>query len=175
MLEALGRVEEAQAFRWACFERDLSVEHLRAFLKRLPDFDDIEAEERAMAHAAAHSNPLATLQFFLAWPDLRRAAELLVRRHDEINGDHYEYLAPAAETLSERHPLAATLALRAMIDFTLTNARSKRYGFAAQHLGVCAELASRIENFGAFETHDSYLDRLKTQHGRKFGFWSHVT
>ncbi len=125
-----------------------------------------------MAYATTHPSLLVTLQFFLAWPDLRRAAELLVRRHDEINGDQYEYLAPAAEILSERHPLAATLALRAMIDFTLTNARSKRYGYAAQHLGVCADLASRIEDFGAFETHEAYLGQLKSQHGRKFGFWS---
>ncbi len=42
-LEGLGRGDEAQAFRWECFERDLSVDHLRAYLKRLPDFEDIEA------------------------------------------------------------------------------------------------------------------------------------
>jgi hypothetical protein len=172
VLETLGRGEEAQAFRWACFERDLSVEHLRAYLKRLPDFDDIEAEERAMAHAMAHPSLLTAMHFFLAWPALACAADLLIQRHDEIDGDHYEYLAPAAETLSERHPLAATLALRAMIDFTLNKARSKRYGYAAQHLGTCADLGRSIEDFGEFETHDAYLARLKTQHGRKFGFWS---
>jgi hypothetical protein len=37
VLEALDRKDEAQAFRWTCFERDLSGEHLRAYLKRLPD------------------------------------------------------------------------------------------------------------------------------------------
>ena len=171
-LEALGRGDEAQAFRWACFERDLSVEHLRAFLKRLPDFEDIEAEERAMAHAAAHPGLLRSLGFFLDWPSPDCAARLLIDRHGEINGDHYEFLAPAAETLSDRHPLAATLALRAMIDFTLTTARSKRYGYAARHLSTCADLARGIEDFGTFETHDAYLARLKAQHGRKFGFWS---
>jgi hypothetical protein len=171
-LEALGRGDEAQAFRWACFERDLSVQHLRAFLKRLPDFEDIEAEERAMAHAAAHPGLLRSLGFFLDWPSPDCAARLLIDRHGEINGDHYEFLAPAAETLSDRHPLAATLALRAMIDFTLTTARSKRYGYAARHLSTCADLARGIEDFGTFETHDAYLARLKAQHGRKFGFWS---
>ena len=61
-----------------------------------------------------------------------------------------------------------------MIDFTLTHARSKRYGYAAQHLGTCSYLARSIEDFGAFETHDAYLARLKAQHGRKFGFWSMI-
>ncbi|PRX27410.1 hypothetical protein SAMN05216257_1183 [Meinhardsimonia xiamenensis] len=172
VLEALGRLDEAQALRWETFERTLSVEHLRAYLKRLPDFDDIEAEERAMAQATAHPSLLAALQFFLDWPALDRAAELLVARHSEIDGDHYEYLVPAAEALSERHPLAATLALRAMIDFTLTKARSKRYRHAADHLTECARLAEDIQDFGAFETHEAYVARLKKEHGRKFGFWS---
>lgn len=171
-LEALGRGEEAQAFRWDCFERTLSDRYLRAYLKRLPDFDDIEAEERAMAHAMAHPSLLHALQFFLEWPALDRAAELLVARHSEMDGDHYEYLVPAAEALSERHPLAATLALRAMIDFTLTKARSKRYRHAADHLTECARLAEDIQDFGAFETHEAYVARLKKEHGRKFGFWS---
>jgi len=171
-LEGLGRGDEAQAFRWECFERDLSVDHLRAYLKRLPDFEDIEAEERAMDHAMKHASLFTALQFFLAWPSISHAADLLIQRHLEIDGDRYEYLAPAAETLSERHPLAATLALRAMIDFTLTKARSKRYGYAAEHLSTCVELAGRIEDFGELETHDAYLAQLKSQHGRKYGFWS---
>jgi len=171
-LEALGRSDEAQAFRWETFERTLSAEHLRGYLKRLPDFDDIEAEERAMAHAMAHPNLLAALRFFLDWPALDHAAELLLSRHAEIDGDHYECLVPAAEALAERHPLAATLALRAMIDFTLNAARSKRYRYAAEHLVECARLAREIPNFGAFETHDAYVARLKEEHGRKHAFWS---
>ena len=173
VLEALDRNDEAQAFRWACFERDLSPDYLRTFLKRLPDFEDIEAEERAMAHAAAHPGLVPALGFFLDWPSPNRAARLLIDRHSEINGDRYEFLVPAAEALSERYPLAATLALRAMIDFTLTTARSKRYGYAAQHFAECAELASMIDDFGAFETHDIYVARLKAQHGRKYSFWEH--
>jgi hypothetical protein len=175
VLEALDRKDEAQAFRWSCFESTLNSEYLRDFLKRLPDFEDIEAEERAMDHAAAHSRVTPALGFFLDWPSPDRAARLLIDRHAEINGDHYEFLVPAAEALSERHPLAATLALRAMIDFTLSKARSKRYGYAAQHLAECAALASRIENYGTFEPHATYVARLKQEHGRKSGFWGHVT
>ncbi len=128
-----------------------------------------------MAHAAAYPSLLAALAFFLDWPAPDRAAELLLTRHEEIDGNHYEYLVPAAEALSERHPLAATLALRAMIDFTLTRARSKRYRHAAGHLDTCARLARDIADFGAFETHDAYLARLKKEHGRKFAFWSLTT
>jgi hypothetical protein len=171
VLEALDRKEEAQAFRWTWFESTLESEYLRDFLKRLPDFEDIEAEERAMDYAAAHPRVTPALGFFLDWPSPDRAARLLVDRHSEINGDHYEFLVPAVEAISERHPLAATLALRAMIDFTLLQARSKRYGYAAQHLAECAALAERIEDYGTFELHATYVARLKQEHGRKYGFW----
>jgi len=76
VLDALDRKEDAQAFRWACFERDLAGEHLRDYVKRLPDFEDIEAEERALAHAAGHTDLLAALAFFLNWPSLAHAARL---------------------------------------------------------------------------------------------------
>jgi hypothetical protein len=174
VLEALDRHEDAQAFRWECFQRDLSVDHLRAYLKRLPDFDDIEAEDRAMAHAAAYPDPLAALAFFLTWPSLTRAAGLLIDRQSQIDGDHYELLVPAAEALAEKHPLAATVALRAMIDFTLNEARVKRYGYAAQHLATCSELAERVHDFAPIEPHDAYVARLKLKHGKKTGFWSQV-
>jgi hypothetical protein len=64
--------------------------------------------------------------------------------------------------------------LRAMIDFTLSKARSKRYGYAAQHLAECAELAGKIEDYRTFEPHDVYVARLKQEHGRKSGFWTRV-
>ena len=57
VLEALGRSEEAQSFRWACFERSLRADHLRAYLKRLPDFDDIEAEQRALGFVIGVEDP----------------------------------------------------------------------------------------------------------------------
>ena len=87
VLEALGRADEAQAARWSCFERSLSTEHLRAFLKRLPEFDDVEAEERALDHAARSGDMLEALSFLVSWPALDRAAALVLARADELDGD----------------------------------------------------------------------------------------
>jgi hypothetical protein len=172
VLDALGRGEEAQAARWSCFERALSAEHLRAYLKRLADFDDVEAEHRAFDHTERYESLLQALAFFVSWPALDRAARLVIRRALELDGDHYEILGPAANALAGKYPLAATLILRAMIDFTLTKARSSRYRHAARHFLECASLAAAIDNFGAFETQDAYAARLKAAHGSKSGFWS---
>ncbi len=175
VLEALGRGDEAQAARWSCFERALSAEHLRAYLKRLPDFDDVETEERALDYAERYNSLLQALAFLVSWPALDRAARLVTRRAAELDGDHYEILAPAADALAAKHPLAATLALRAMIAFTLTKARSSRYRHAARHFMECESLAAAIKEFGAFETHAAYAVRLKAEHGRKSGFWSLIS
>lgn len=174
-LDALGRGDDAQAARWSCFERALSAEHLRAYLKRLPDFDDVEAETRALDHAERYESLLQALAFFISWPALDRAARLVTRRTGELDGDHYEMLSPAADALAGKHPLAATLVLRAMIDFTLAKARSSRYRHAARHFLECASLASSVADFGAFETHEAYAARLKAEHGRKSGFWSLIS
>lgn len=62
VLEALGRDDEAQAMHWSCFERSLSLSHLRDYLKRLPDFDDIDAETRAFEFARTYRSLLGALR-----------------------------------------------------------------------------------------------------------------
>ena len=172
MLDALGRPEEAQAVRWTCFERWLSAPHLRAYLKRLRDLDDLEAEECALDLVQGTKDVHPALVFLLTWPALDRAAALVVRRAADLDGDHYEILTPAAEALAGPHSLAATLALWAMIDFVLTHSRSSCYRHAARHLMECASLASSVTVWGGFEPHETYVACLKAEHGRKSAFWS---
>nr|WP_272213019.1 DUF6880 family protein [Marinicella sp. W31]MDC2878957.1 hypothetical protein [Marinicella sp. W31] len=173
-LEALGREDDAQKFRWQCFESSLEQQHLRDYLKRLPDFDDLEAEEKAMAWIAEYPGVHQALLFLIEWPALREANALILDRYAEFDGNHYEYLTPASETLKEKYPLAASLLLRAMIDFSLKNARSSRYKHAARHLIECEALAMHIDDFGTAAPHHTYLAKLQRDHGRKSGFWTAV-
>lgn len=170
-LEALERSEEAQAYRWTCFEQSLNDQHLREFLRRLPDFDDMEAEERAHSYAQAFPDVHRALAFFLHWPSLDEAAKLVTARQAEFDGDLYELMGSAAEALQDKHPLAATILLRSMIDFTLDRARSSRYKHAARHLAECQALAPHIDGYGSAESHDAYVAGLKYRHGKKQGFW----
>jgi hypothetical protein len=171
LLEELGRSVDAQAFLWACFERSLEARHLRAYLKKLPDFDDVEAEARAMAHVLTYPDMRHALDFLIKWPALDRVNRLVLDRYGELNGDFYELLTPAADALEPRYPLAATLMRRAMIDFALNKARVKRYPHAARHLVECAKLDARIEDYGQHPTHEAYEQALRLAHGRKRGFW----
>ena len=174
VLDALGRHDEAQAMRWSRFESDLDDEALRSYLKPLPDFDDVETEQRALDFAMDYPDPLASLEFLVQWPALDRAARLVEGRLEELSGDVYEVLSPAADALEAKYPLSATLLRRAMIDFALVNGRSKRYGYAARHLMQCDGLSAAIPDFGRFPKHATYRTQLKADHGRKWSFWEKV-
>jgi hypothetical protein len=171
-LTALGRTADAQAFRWQSFTTTLNAAHLRAHLKHLPDFEDIEAEDRAKAHALAFKDAHAALRFFLDWPDLHHAARLVETRGTALDGDRQSELEAAAEALRSRYPLAAVLLWRRMIEAILRHARSKSYGVAANLAMDCAAADTEIETYGAHESHETFLARLRRRYPRKPAFWA---
>src|ERR1700756_1510529 len=97
------------------------------------------------------------------WAPMDACAATLRR----VDGNHYEILTPPAEGRAGKHPLAAMLVLRAMVDFSLRNNRSGRYRHAARHLLECSSLGSAIEDFGRFEPHYAYEARLRREQRRK--------
>ena len=106
LLEAESARQEAQDLRWSLFERDLSAPVLRDYLSRLPDFDDVEALDRAFAYALAHPDFEVALRFLMDWPAYREAASLVLARPSEARR-----LGPKAldwaSRLAQRFPEAA--------------------------------------------------------------------
>ncbi|MBM5816768.1 MAG: hypothetical protein FJ083_09345 [Cyanobacteria bacterium K_Offshore_surface_m2_239] len=174
VLEALGRGDEAQGLRWQVFSQTLSIPLLRDYLRRLEDFTDGEAEERAFAVVEQHPSPLAALHFLVCWPALSRAARYVIKHGHAWDGDAYDIYAPAAERLSADHPQAASLLLRSMVVFALSMGRSKRYRHAAEHLRQCERLEARIEDWQGLESHASFVGRLRDAFGQKWSFWQLV-
>lgn len=159
-LEADGQAQAAQAVRWTAFEQRLSADRLRAYLKRLPDFDDVVAEDKAMAFVASFKSFPAALRFFLAWPAVSQAAALVLARSEEVDGDDYEGLEAAALALEGRYPLAASLLYRAMIARTLRFNRRDRFADAERWIDDLGTLAPQIAEFGEFETHSDFVGRV---------------
>ncbi|SHK31349.1 hypothetical protein SAMN02745194_04669 [Roseomonas rosea] len=171
-LDALGRREEAQALRWGAFRRWLTPQHLRPYLRGLPDFDDVEAEDRAMAHALAHPDRNLALSFLVSWPNLEAANRLVRAHHGEMDGRDYGRLRAAAEALAERYPAAATLLHRTLAEDVLRRASSRQYGYAVRDVRACASLAPLLPAEPGLENHAVFLARLRREHGRKAGFWA---
>ena len=133
-LEQAGQGDAAQQARWASFERTLSVERVRAFTGRLADFDDVEAEGRAFAFAAASADFQNGLRFLMEWPALPEAASMIQIRSEEISLP-VELAELWASRLSRRQPRAANLLLR----------RAAAAAFQRRDFATCDRLTSEAD------------------------------
>ena len=111
----------------------------------------------------------------VSWPALDRATALVIEQAANLEGVFDHILTLAADALAAGHPLAATLALRAMIDFALSVGQSIHDENLARHLLECSSLTSAIQNFGVFETHEAYEARLNREYERKLLFGNRIT
>lgn len=155
-LERSGNAEGAQAERWAAFERTLSPLHLRAYLKRLADFDDVIAADRAFALAAA--GPFTRgLAFLMDWPALAEAAAMVEARRMEIAAEPSDLIEWSAR-LEGRYPAAALLLLRAAIAHGWRD-RAVRDEIE-RWVDDAAALANRVGAGRSLEPHESFMARL---------------
>jgi hypothetical protein len=173
-LEALDRTDDAQAFRLACFERSLNADLLRAYIKRLPDFDDEEALDKALDYARDYPDLAKSLAFLIEWPSLKHASARICKDAEKLDGNSYVWLTELGKTFDENHPLAATLVRRSMVEFALTHAKTKRYKYVARHIRECQASAAHIDDWHQYPDHDAWVTPLMRDHARKFGVWDHV-
>ena len=108
VLDAEGNRQEAQDLRWSLFERDLPAPVLRDYLSRLPDFDDVEALDRAFVHASSHPDFEAAMRLLMDWPAHREAAALVLTRPREARQPR-PISADWGSRLAQRYPEAADI------------------------------------------------------------------
>jgi len=137
-LDRSGQGDAAQEARWASFERTLSVERAKAFVRRLADFDDVEAEEKAFAHAARHEDFARGLRFLMDWPAYGEAGRMILARPDEIEVSPEDAELWAAR-LRARQPKAAHLLLR----------KAAAQAFRRRDFKTCDRLTHEAEAIGA--------------------------
>ncbi len=167
-LDDLGRPDDAQALRYAWFEKSLSTEHLNDYLRKLPDFEDFEARDKATEIALRHDDVHRALAFLIELPDLGAADRLVGERIDELNGRHYELLDECARFLAAEYPTSAARLYRLMVTSILDRASANQYGYAVRDLKEAENLsldATRIEG------HETFILSLRRDHGRKWKFW----
>lgn len=159
-LERSGDTEAAQSERWEAFERTLSPDHLKAYLKRLADFDDVVATDKAMEIAARHTPFAEGLAFLIEWPAYLEAARMVMDRPDDIGGD-IESLTEWANRLEGRYPSAALLLVRAALRACWRDPRLRDQAEALMH--EAESLAARLGDARDLESHEVFLDRLTSR------------
>lgn len=170
-LEKLDRGDEAQLCRLSGYHQTLDADLLRQYLKRLPDFDDIEAEDEALDFARQSPDADGALGFLLRWPSLERAASLVIERFTLITSDDDDLLLLGATKLAPRYPLAAIVLLRKLINAILMQSRSRDYARAAEYLSDAEHLSAHIDDFADFEPHKAYVAKLHANFRHRQDFW----
>jgi hypothetical protein len=158
-VERSGDVAAAQALRWEAFERTLSRDQLAAYIKRMADFDDVVAADKAFAHAAAWPDMMAGLSFLMAWPALPEAAAMILARRAQIDGGDHR-LADWAGRLEARQPLAALILLRRFITGAIRRGGSKLDPELVSHLAHAEAIFERAARSKDVEPHDSFVAGL---------------
>lgn len=172
-LEAIGRKDELRDFLWRSFRQRPDADRLRKYLRLLPDFDDIEAEDEARAIAADHADAHAALRFFVDRSDLTEAAALVLARSGGLDGNIPD-LAACAEALEGGYPLASVLIRRRIISSLLRNGSAADDRRAADQLKACATTDMIIPDYGDFPDHISFLEKLGRAHRGRRAFWSRI-
>ena len=135
ILDRLKRREDAQELRWREFGETLDPNVLKLYLSRLDDFAEFDELDRALALAKEHEDIYLGLDFFLAWPRLDLAAAHVLRHSHDWEGRHYDDLAPAAEALSAKEPLAAVVLYRVLVEDILRRGIGMAYPHAGRYVG----------------------------------------
>lgn len=172
--DAMKDRDRAQTIRWREFMDSLDAQVLRAYISKLPDFAEFEELDKAFALVMSSEKLSAALEFLVEWPRLDLASDFVMRNAGKWSDVHFDWIDPAAEVLAQDYPVAATILYRSMIEDVLTHRTSADYVEGASFYLRLREIASRLPATLPFATHDSFLARLRKNHGRKYMFWNVV-
>ena len=170
-LELNGNYAEAEQERILWFDKTLSSEVYGQILSNAkPQFKE-EFKKSALEKAFNFFNPHAAVNFLIEAQEFEECGRFVYLKANQLSGDSYYILRPAAKVLQQIDPLASTLLYRKMIQSVLDKAKSKYYSYAGQDLALCTVLSTKISDWREYEPHDNYFTQMNELHKRKVSFW----
>ncbi|WP_371419593.1 DUF6880 family protein [Labrenzia sp. THAF82] len=144
LLDALSENSAAQALRWRCFDEVLSADIPREYLKQLPDFEDVEAEERL--HICARKSRARDCTAILSRLASSGSGRQTYRNAPtQLGWCPLAHSSKLAEHLQQDYPRAATILYRTHLDNILGRAHSKNNSHGAKYLTKLTILATDAE------------------------------
>ena len=170
-LELNGNYAEAEQERILWFDKTLSPEVYGQILSNSkPEFKE-EFKKSALEKAFNFSNPHVAINFLVQAQEFEECGRFVYIKINQLSGENYYTLRPAAKILQQIDPLASTLLYRKMVQPVLDKTKSKYYGYAAQDLALCTVLSTKVNDWKEHEPHDNYFIQMHELHKRKVSFW----
>jgi len=172
-----GDTEKQTELAWRIFSGHYSVANLNQLLGIIGK----DQRPAVLGAAALHilNQPefdAAPAIFLIETDQIDVAGQYLFDHADAVDGYDYTSLLWIAKRMEKQdRPLAATILYRALLDSILDRAKSTTYAQGVRYLKKMDLLADKIQDWRDFKNHAEYLAGLRSQHSRKYAFWSKYT
>jgi hypothetical protein len=101
------------------------------------------------------------------------AEEYLLKRADQLDGNHYGSLLSLPEAMeSENRHLVTSLMYRSLLISILERGYTKAYPHGIRYLKKMDKLAAAVSDWKEFDQHEAFKEQIIQVHGRKRSFWS---
>ncbi len=172
---ALGKEDDLIATRREIWERHPRVVTLENLLGLLSLAEQEELRADALDRAPTVSGLETALKLLFHLEKSAMAAEVLIHRRGELEGDRYIGLQSLVQQFEAAdQPLASSLIYRGLLDSILRRGYSRAYHHAARYYSQLTKLAVNVTDWRGIEPHQTHIQNLRTQHGRKRSFWVRV-
>ncbi len=112
-------------------------------------------------------------EFLIAVGKIDEAEAYLLKRADQLDGNHYGSLLSLAETMeSENRHLAASMIFRSLLISILERGYTKAYPHGVRYLKKLDKLSVFVTDWKDFNHHEAFKEQIVQAHGRKRSFWS---
>jgi hypothetical protein len=112
-------------------------------------------------------------EFLIAIGKIDEAEKYLLKRADQLDGNHYGSLLALAKAMeSENRHLVTSLVYRSLLVSILERGYTKAYPHGIRYLKKLDKLATRIADWKKFNNHKVFKEQIVQAHGRKRSFWS---
>ncbi|MCB2181513.1 MAG: hypothetical protein KQH63_05780 [Desulfobulbaceae bacterium] len=112
-------------------------------------------------------------EFMIEIGKIDEAEAYLLKRADQLDGNHYSSLLSLTEAMeSENRYLAASLMYRSLLLSILERGYTKAYPHGIRYLKKLDKLAVTVSEWKEFNHHEAFKEQIIQAHGRKRSFWS---
>jgi hypothetical protein len=112
-------------------------------------------------------------EFLIAVGRIDEAEGYLLKRVDQLDGNHYGSLLSLAEAMeSKNRNLASSLLYRSLLVSILERGYTKAYPHGIQYLKKLDTLSEAVADWKEFNSHKAFKKQIIEAHGRKRSFWS---
>jgi hypothetical protein len=169
-----GDLEKLTELLYQKFRSYHSTDTLQALLNVIghDKRDEILANDVAQIMKTARLQE-SDAEFLIAVGKIDEAENYLLKRADQLDGNHYDSLLSLAEAMeSENRNLVTSLLYRSLLTSILERGYTKAYPHGIRYLKKLDKLAAIVADWKAFNHHEAFKEQIIQAHGRKRSFWS---